>query len=78
MASVDRNLAITFSKEKICKDVADIACNEAFSTVSNDSIKGWGQLILRYLATSMIEDTDGQTLTAQDRECVINKISGTL
>ena len=75
--AVDRDTAILASKIRLSKDVSAIACKEAFNpSKAND--KEWSDLYIDYLLTMMIEDTDGQTLPAKDRQCIINKISGTL
>ena len=77
MPIIDRDAAITLSNIRLCKEVSKIACKEAFNPL-NDNEKEWGSLYLDYLLTKMIEDTDGQTLPAKNRQCIINKISGTL
>ena len=77
MPILDRNTVLLSSKNKIAIDLADLACKVAFNPNKNYD-ECWAGLFARYLATTMIEDTDGQTLPATDRQCVIEKISSTL
>lgn len=77
MAIIDRNAAITFSKAKLCRDIADLSCREAFDP-NKDYEQEWNVVLLRYMTTAMIEETDGITLSAEERQCVLNFISGTL
>ena len=74
MAILDRDTVINYSKIKIALELAELSCKVSFNPNGNYD-ECWTNLFSRYLATTMIEGTDGQTLSAKDRQCIINKLS---